>query len=249
MTYYEPLHILDGFGDASYLCDMAFCYWKTGLRTEAEDCYEEVMECGDYGADLRHHLAEMCKESGSSDRTQRLLGAMDTVTSVCLKGSEARSAGEHIDMERELAVKPSSMLASRSKGPTLKPSLLERERREREQERREQERDGRIADQFTRLQQFNASSREGDAESRLDWMSAAQTLIQDFRSNSIFYPTDRYMEFFGYTSEARARSSSSKFARAAMGFAVPGDGQAGEFQSSRSRSMSGLLMLNLTRRK
>ena len=64
-------------------------------------------------------------------------------------------------------------------------------------------------------------------------MSAAQTLVQDFRSNSIFYPTDRYMKFYGYTSEARALSSATKSTRAAMIGDIRGIGEDGDSHASK----------------
>ena len=216
LTYYEPLHKGNDAVDASYFCDMAFCYWKTGLRSEAEDCYQTAVESGGTPVNLQSHLAEMCKEIGISERSTKLLESLSSATTSGLEQVESVHVPEQDGGVLIPGPKASSSLARREKRQFSKPSVLERQRREHEQEQLEQERDGRIAGQFLRLQQSNASSRKGDVEARLKWMSAAQILIQDFRSNSIFYPTERYMKFFGYTSEARAMSNTSKASQAAM---------------------------------
>ena len=216
LTYYEPLHEGNDDVDVSYFCDMAFCYWKTGLRSKAEDCYQTAVESGDTTVNLQSNLAEMCKEIGFSERSTKLLESLSSATTAGLERAESVSVPEQDEGVSKSGPTSSSMLAQREKRQFSKPSALERQRREHEQEQLEQERDGRIAGQFLRLQQSNASSREGEVESRLKWMSAAQILIQDFRSNSIFYPTERYMKFFGYTSEARAMSNASKAAQAAL---------------------------------
>ena len=216
LIYYEPLQQGNDALDASYFYDMAFCYWKTGRRSEAEDCYQTAVESGDTTLNLQSHLAEMCKEIGISERSTKLLESLSPATTAGLERVESVNVPEQGGGVLRLGPASSSMLAQREKRHFSKPSALERQRREHEQEQLEQERDGRIASQFLRLQQSNASSRKGDAESRLEWMSAAQILIQDFRSNSIFYPTERYMKFFGYTSEARAMSNTSKATQAAM---------------------------------
>lgn len=215
LTYYEPLQEGNDAVDASYFCDMAFCYWKSGLRSKAEDCYQTAVESGDTTVNLQSHLAEMCKEIGMSKRSTKLLESLSSATTAGLERAKSFNVPEQDGEVLRPGPISSSMLAQREKRPFSKPSVLERQRREHEQEQLEQERNGRIAGQFLRLQQSNASSRKGDVESRLKWMSAAQILIQDFRSNSIFYPTERHMKFFGYTSEARAMSNTSEATQAA----------------------------------
>ena len=188
---------------------MAFCYQETGLRAEAEDCYQTVVENGDHSIDIRPQLIAMCKEHGSSERSSKILKQLSVAANERLKRSGETTAAR----ENDQAVDPSSpsatMLASRPKA-FFKPSALERGKRLREQEQRERDRESRMYGHFLHLQASIEKSRLGDELAKLEWKSAAKTLIQDFRSNSIFYPTDKYMRFFGYTSEARARSAATK---------------------------------------
>lgn len=221
LIYYEPLQEGSDSVDASYLCDMALCYWKTGLRDRAEDCYQTAVESGDTDVDIRSHLAEMCTEIGISERSMKLSSILNAASSSGLGPPSSSVSGEQDDHGAKPSTASSSLLSSRSKKPFSKPSVLERQRREQEQEQLEQERDGKLADQFVCLQESSAHSQDGDVQRRREWMSAAQVLIQDFRSNSTFYSTERYMKFFGYTSEARAMSNANKATQAA----ISGDGE------------------------
>ena len=200
---------------------MALCYWKTGRREKAEDTYGRAAaaESGDDSVDLQLHLTGMCKAIGPSDRSQKLI---DELSPAKCPPSEKN---------KDSVLPTPSMLAPRAKGPSMKPSALERQRHE--QEHVEQQHREKIGDQFARMQEHNVRAREGDTESRQEWMSAAQTLIQDFRSNSIFYPTERYMKFFGYTSEARAVSSANKPTQATTTSKVHGPGEERDSRTSK----------------
>ena len=191
------------------------------------------MENGIDNVDVQAHITEMCKAIGTSDRAEQLLGMLTSATNGSVEQMESASSEDAMEKEQGIDAKLSSILAPRAKAPSTKPSALQRQQRELEQEQLEQQRNGKIGEQFSRLQEFNARSREGHTDSRREWMSAAQTLVQDFRSNSIFYPTDRYMKFYGYTSEARALSSATKSTRAAMIGDIRGIGEDGDSHASK----------------
>lgn len=236
LIYYEPLQEGSESVDASYFCDMALCYWKTGLRDEAEDCYQTALETGDTDVDIRSHLARMCTEFGTSERSMKLSKKLNAAASSKPGPNSSSVSGEQDDHVIEQSTACSSTLAPLAKKPFSKPSALERQRHEQEQEQLEQERDGKLADQFVCLQESNTRSREGDVQYRREWMSAAQILIQDFRSNSIFYSTDKHMKFFGYTSEARAMSNASKATQAAMSGDLAEEAGLGEAGDRRCKS-------------
>lgn len=188
LRYYEPLQEVEDYVDSSYLSDLAFCYREAGFRDEAEECYQSIVDRGDDDIGVRLQLITMCKEHGASERSRSSRG---------------------VDAAVNQSSWPATMLASRSK-PTSKASVQERGKRLREQQQREQERDSILYSHFLRLERSTKNARFGDAHARAEWTAAAKYLIQDFRSNSIFYPTDKYMRFLGYSSEARARSAAMK---------------------------------------
>jgi len=195
--------------NASYLSDMAFCYREAGLKEEAEDCYQTIVDSGDYSVDIRPQLIAMCKEHSMTDRSKELLRQFSVAANERFKQSGVDSAAVEDDRAVNASNSSTTMLAPRPIALS-KTNTLGRAKRLLEQEQLERDRESRIYGQFLRLQASADKSRFGEEAARLEWMSTAKILIQDFRSNSIFYPTDRYMRFLGYTTEARARSAAAK---------------------------------------
>ena len=196
------------------MSNLAYCYQELGLRAEAEDCYQIILDNGDYNVDMGPQLTAFCKEYGASERVSKLLEKLRLVESERSKRDQATAKGNDIVGEPSSSV--TAMLASRPK-PAFKPYVTERAKRVREQEQRERDRDSRMYGYYVHLQALTEKSRLGDEAAMSDWMATAKFLIQDFRSNSIFYPTDKYMRFFGYTSEARARSAAAKPSQPSIG--------------------------------
>ena len=234
LTYFEPLQEVSGFADAAYFCSIAICYWKIDRRTEAEDSFQAAMESDRFDTILRRKVNDMCDGIGSSIQAEKPVEDLGPFANAAQAENVPESPTEQIVADVDKNSRNPSMLVTRPRGPSVKPSVLERQRREREQEEREQERDGKIADHYDRLQRCYARSRDGEIGSRLEWMSAARALIQDFRSNSMFYPTDRYMRFFGYTSEARALSHASRSNLVATSLTTASEREATEPHPSKS---------------
>lgn len=207
LHYYEPLQENSQSVTASYLSDLAYCYQESGLQAEAVDCYQTIIGSGDLSVDIRPQLTALGKEHGGSERADQLLEQLSLA-----ERQRPQLVVESVESNIE-AEGPSfdstAMLASRPKS-AFKPHAHERAKRQREQEQQERNRDNRMYNQFLNLQALTEKSRRGDKMARSSWMAAAKFLIQDFRSNSIFYPTDKFMRFLGYTSEARASSAAAK---------------------------------------
>lgn len=123
--------------------------------------------------------------------------------------NELPTAAAEDEQAADASNHPMTMLAPRPI-PLSKINTVGRAKRLVEQERLERDRESRIYGHFLRLQASKGKSRHGEKAARLEWMSAAKVLVQEFRSDSIFYPADKYMRFLGYTSEARARSAAAK---------------------------------------
>ena len=209
LRYYEPLQEVKDYVDSSYLSDLAFCYRKTGFRNEAEECYQSIVDRGDDDTGVRLQIVAMCKEHGASERSSKILEQLSLAVMYRTTQAEDMGSSRGTDAAVNQTTLPSTMLASRSK-PTSKASVQERGKRLREQQQREHERESMLYSHFLRLERSTTNARLGDAHARAEWTVAARHLIQDFRSNSIFYPPDKYMRFLGYSSKARARSAAMK---------------------------------------
>ena len=188
---------------------MAFCYQELGLRAEAEACYETIVEDGGLSVDIRSQLAAMCKEHGESEWSTKLLKNLSFAANERFRSSGDTTATRENAQFMDFSCGSATMLASRPR-TSFRPHAFERRKRLREREQRERDQETRMYGHFLHLQGSMEQSRLGEEAARSEWMSAARSLVQDFRSNSIFYPPDKYMRFLGYTSEARARSAATK---------------------------------------
>lgn len=203
--FYEPLQAVENYADLSCLIDMATCYRAAGCRSKAEDCYQSIVNRGGDGVEVRSELIAMRTEDGTSERSD------DILKQLYLNANNRAKAAMDSDNVNALPDQSSFSCSSqvqRSR-PIFKSSNRERGKRQ-QQRQREQERDSRIYGNFLRIEALTEQSRLGNEHARAEWTAVAKDLIQDFRSNGIFYPTDRYMRFFGYSSEARAQSAATK---------------------------------------
>lgn len=179
------------------------------MRETAEECYEAIVENSANSIDIRPQLRKLCKEHGSSERSERLLLKLSLAAASRWKRPGGTSAAEVNDELMDPTSSSSTMLASRPLA-SAKVSALEKGRRLREQRQREHDRENTMYSRYLHLQDSTAGARLGEEPARSDWKSAAKFLTQDFRSTSVFYPPEKYMKFCGYTSEARARSAAAK---------------------------------------
>jgi len=66
---------------------------------------------------------------------------------------------------------------------------------------------------YTTLVNNTAAMREGHETARNIWMDCAQSLIDDFRRNRVFYPHERHVQFKGYDREARSDAFRKKWVK------------------------------------
>ena len=71
----------------------------------------------------------------------------------------------------------------------------------------EQQRTENIRSLYARLQELAPLMRGHESSwARLAWLECADELIQDFRSNKVFYPAERHVRFEGYDPDAKRRA-------------------------------------------
>ena len=207
LSYYEPLQHVQGYTDASYFTDIAICYKAVGMKAEAKECYQAIIDYDDGNVEARLRLAQMYEELGMPQRAGAYVENVLSVTSQDLKRSE-KSKYKQIGATsaRGSSFSISTMLTPCSLRQTTRPRAVEKERRER----------AHTENAFMlhlRVQQLIEAVRKGDVESKTQWMAAAKNLIQDFRLNKAFYPYDKHMKFLGYPKQIRTGSVKSKGGR------------------------------------
>ena len=63
---------------------------------------------------------------------------------------------------------------------------------------------------FDQMQKLRPAMRLADKQATADWMAAAERMVEEFRNHKIFFPSDRYIRFLGYSTEARKRALNMK---------------------------------------
>ncbi|KAI9873850.1 MAG: transcription factor TFIIIC subunit tfc4 [Pleopsidium flavum] len=212
LRFYEPLQQVKDYTDTSFFIAMAMCYRAIGLVTEAEDCYQTIIEHDEGNVEARVHLAKMFEELGMPEQ------AFTYVNEVILLG---RQDMEPTKKDRRVAAAAAAaaddsvmptMLAhriSRSGGrrPTNSLSAVEKDALERTH-------DNSIRMLHLRLLGLQEQMLAGNEESTAQWLDAARDLILDFRSIKLFFPWDKYVKFYGYSKEARRKALKPKTSEA-----------------------------------
>lgn len=187
---------------------MASCYQAVGLSTEAMDCYQIIIENDEDSTDAQNKLKIICKELGISDRAS--LNENISATNRTPKTYIYPKIGIR---QQAVSSTPSdstsfSMLAPRlACRPPVRDIALEKSIREQTK----------LEDTSTlllQMQNIKETTGDGGLAREFQWMWAAKTLIQDFQSERLFFPFDKYMKFYGYSKEDRKKSLNTKTVQA-----------------------------------
>ena len=209
LSYYEPLQHVQGYADAGYFTDMAACYRAIGMRTEAKDCYQAIVDHNNCNIEAKLHLARLYEELGMPERAGPHVRDVLFVASRDWKRSGNEGALKQIG---SVSASGSSSFTSTMLMP-CPPRQITRPRAL-EKELREQAHTENTFALYLRVQELIKEARNGNVEFKIQWKVAAKSLIQDFKSNRAFYPYDKNMKFLGYSNQARTGPISLKGGKA-----------------------------------
>lgn len=207
MKFYEPMQHLPNTHDSSYFTSMAVCYEASGLYKDAAESYQTALVHNSANTHAQTQLAVLCQELGipnlarvesNDDIPARIPAWRQSQKSNKMRFSSELS--EALTMQQP----PLTMIAPRPTFRKLKKVSIVREIREQAKGRD-------CYALFNRMETLAERAREGDPDSRAEWMSAAKQLIDIFQSERAFFPNEKYMRFYGYTKEARRRSLNAKY--------------------------------------
>ena len=185
---------------------MALSYKGLRLTDKAEQCYKTVLENDEKNIDARAQLARLYEELGMSEEAFAYANEV-----LLLTQQEAEERGQvttHIVSGALMQADTTRRRPSTSRPRVLRknqPSLTAQEQAEREIALNDA-----MRMQYVKMQATQDSMRDEHEEATLEWMKAAQVLVQEFRSAKVFYPWDKYVRFLGYTTDARKRATKSK---------------------------------------
>lgn len=190
---------MSDYTDTSYLADMAICYRAVGESTEAISCYQTIIDNGGNTTDAQVQVARMCEELGIDINSVkgRSLAVVESresnQTSKVRVPQKSNDAGG-LDPEEFAMIVPRLTRRPIRDIRALEESMMKQAKAE----------DAHTL--FLQMQKIKETAREDDLGHKFQWMLAAETLIQDFQSERLFFPWDRYVRFYGYSKEARKKA-------------------------------------------
>ncbi|KAJ5746656.1 hypothetical protein N7520_011838 [Penicillium odoratum] len=193
--FYEPIQETAEHADIGYFMAMADCCMELGKLEEAETGYLTVAEHDPKHMGSRVALGKLYEGLGMSDEALKYINE-----AVVLGRQEGRSRRRQDARLEQLAAefRQTEPATSAPKPATtftgLAPLTPDAETQPGEKGQRIED----VRFLYQKLQQLEPQLKEGDLEATEDWLDIADALLRDFRSNTIFYPMTRGMEFQGY---------------------------------------------------
>ena len=168
---------------------MATCYRAIGLRAEAVECYQNLLELDGKNMQARKELAELNRELGLAHE-------------IVKEHKKRRRSGDKSSTKPIRATSPTSftLLAPRPVFPLAKQLAIEKE----------QTREDEVHGLFQRRNNLTEESGKGNERSKAEWMAVSRMLITTFRANKVFYSTNRHRKFYGYSVKARNMAARTK---------------------------------------
>lgn len=189
LRYYEPLQQVSGYADISYYVDLAFCYKSVGHNAEAEACYSSIMELERERSSTRIRLSPDASEVAVVGGTA--FDVMDRTPAPYQPFPSSEGIGLEISSPTS-----TSRTAALSAMLIPRPSKLSSKRRNADKRFQMQLREEKTRTLYGRTQELLEKARSGDVEVLPQWMTAAQELVDDFRSHRGFYPFHRSLKTY-----------------------------------------------------
>lgn len=173
---------------------MAACYRAVGQNKLAISCYQTIIDKNNSSVDAELQLVVLCEEFGiaraSVARKALVVG----------KAPDPKQTSNTEAPDDDLNHQSFAMITPRISRTPAKDT------RASQKSVREQAKAEDAQTLFLRMRKVKETALEGDLGHKFQWMLAAKTLIQDFLSEKLFFPYDRYVRFYGYSQEARKKS-------------------------------------------
>lgn len=193
--------------DTSYVSGLASCYRALGLNTEAMFCYETALNSDETSTDAQLQLAKINEELTISDRAGANGKGLVFEDAVKPRRPSKVVIPKRLSMVSASDSAPFSMIVPRLARRPIKDNVLEKSMKEQ----------AKAEDAYTlllQMQKIKETAQNGDLGHKFQWMLAAKTLIQDFQSERLFFPFDKYVRFYGYSKEARKKALNTKAVQA-----------------------------------
>lgn len=207
LRFYSPIQHTADYADISFYMAIADCCMQLGKAEDAETYYLTVAEYDARHMQSRVELAKLYESLGLSEQAFKYVNEAVLIGRQQMRHRRGRKDYrlEHLALEfkrdeegvdlEPIAPKPSALTTWQAPLPVqARPQAGESARTET------------VQFLWAKMQQLDPQVKEGVVEAIEDWLDIADALLRDFRSNSVFYPVARTMEFQGYSAPTYRRN-------------------------------------------
>ncbi|PSR75307.1 hypothetical protein BD289DRAFT_197730 [Coniella lustricola] len=219
LDFYEFYERLSGGElDADILVQKGRCYLAMEDQATAEDLFLRAIEMDDDNIEARLELAQMYETHQEKEEAFLLVNE-----AIALQDERRREDAEYKEdgagaEDDEDGIGHDTATAKARRRRRIRDRVVRQKRQgqrpkrvvKRQHMRRmatkakrdvyEQNVTDSFRSKYHKVQLLRERMAHGDAEAEEEWMSAAQDLVDDFRSFKDFYPWDKYLSFLGYGS-------------------------------------------------
>ncbi|KAI9707402.1 MAG: transcription factor TFIIIC subunit tfc4 [Candelina mexicana] len=180
LKFLEPLQQVEGHADTSFYLSLGSCYHEAGLIDEAEECYRTAIESDEGNVEARVQLAIICEKYGKQEQAFTYLNQFITIS--------RQDAENQSRIQQGVSPKPGkprnslSRLLSETGPPLAKSNSIQSTSDRAEKDKVEHDRSENIKMLYAKMQALHEQMCAGAAVATVQWMEAASTLIEDFRS-------------------------------------------------------------------
>jgi general transcription factor 3C polypeptide 3 (transcription factor C subunit 4) len=190
LRFYEPLRNVAETLDAGFYFELAICYQALDRQEDVREAIEGIKH-GDRSAGAQLGLAKLYHSQGKVELMWRVCAQMRRAG----RSDLLRQAGLPTRKPLEVTSKPNRPFSVKNDGPReFRRGHILRE----EEEQHELLRDQVIRAMWDDLSPLEHPLVEPNPERNQEWLSIANELYQDFRSQIAFYPSDKNSPFTGY---------------------------------------------------
>lgn len=229
VRFFEPLLRVQRNSDIHVMMRMAQSYHLLGALDRAVGIYQNAVKVKPHNTDVRIELARVYEQMGETAK------AFEHVAAVIKMGREDIVKKAKLAMHKPRDPSPARPIveeaaAEEDEGDeedglfvpsTVKPQKPPRSRKAADKrtstkpvniapKRTEPDRVYTLETMYARLQALTADMRADDEEPLMEWISVAQHLVDAFKQAKVFFPTETYVPFLGYTAEAKRRAVKSR---------------------------------------
>ncbi|KAJ5106297.1 hypothetical protein N7456_002972 [Penicillium angulare] len=199
--FYHPIQNTSEYADVGYFIAMADCCMQLEKHDDAEGYYLTVAEHDSKNMESRVGLAKLYESLNMSDEAMKF--ANEAVLLGRQEGGKRRRKDTRLEQLADEFRKGDNLKSLRPIAPKPTAGFTFRDASNLNQGDTGPSEESMRAENaqflYGKLQQLEPFVKEGDSESIEDWLDIADALLRDFRSNKVFYPMARTMEFQGYS--------------------------------------------------